>query len=173
MIAVIPVRDGVAPAGADEAICEASGQAIIIGSGTPTAAETLSSVATHLWLVETDIHAAKVVAALENINRSHDSLILPATPDGRDLAPHLAHALGRPLYAGSISISDNKVSVSRNGGLSIVDFMPHQAFVATLQIGIRGTENISSNSTITPINIASVSRPTSSVTSMAVLPRDA
>ena len=173
MIAVIPVRDGVAPAGADEAICEASGQAIIIGSGTPTAAETLSSVATHLWLVETDIHAAKVVAALENINRSHDSLILPATPDGRDLAPHLAHALGRPLYAGSISISDNKVSVSRNGGLSIVDFMPHQAFVATLQIGIRGTENISSNPTITPINIASVSRPTSSVTSMAVLPPDA
>lgn len=173
MIAVIPVRDGVAPAGADEAICEASGQAIIIGSGTPTAAETLSSVATHLWLVETDIHAANVVAALENINRSHDSLILPATPDGRDLAPHLAHALGRPLYAGSISISDNKVSVARNGGLSIVDFTPHQAFVATLQIGIRGTENFSSNPTITPINIASVSRPTSSVTSIAVLPPDA
>lgn len=173
MIAVIPVRDGVAPAGADEAICEASGQAIIIGSGTPTAAETLSSVSTHLWLVETDIHAANVVAALENINRSHDSLILPATPDGRDLAPHLAHALVRPLYAGSISISDNKVSVARNGGLSIVDFTPHQAFVATLQIGIRGTENISSTPTITPINIASVSRPTSSVTSMAVLPPDA
>ena len=173
MIAVIPVRDGVAPAGADEAICEASGQAIIIGSGTPTAAETLRAFATHLWLVETDFHAANVVAALENINRSHDSLILPATPDGRDLAPHLAHALGRPLYAGSISISDNKVSVSRNGGLSIVDFTPHKAFVATLQIGIRGTENISSNPTITPINIASVSRPTSSVTSIAVLPPDA
>jgi electron transfer flavoprotein alpha subunit len=173
MIAVIPVRDGVAPAGADEAICEASGQAIIIGSGTPTAAETLRSFSTHLWLVETDIHAANVVAALENINRSHDSLILPATPDGRDLAPHLAHALGRPLYAGSISITDNKVCVSRNGGLSIVDFTPHQAFVATLQIGIRGTENISSNPTITPINIASVSSPTSSVTSIAVLPPDA
>jgi electron transfer flavoprotein alpha subunit len=173
MIAVIPVRDGVAPAGADEAICEASGQAIIIGSGTPTAAETLRSFSTHLWLVETDFHAANVVAALENINRSHDSLILPATPDGRDLAPHLAHALGRPLYAGSISITDNKVSVSRNGGLSIVDFTPHQAFVATLQIGIRGTENISSNPTITPIDIASVSRPTSSVTSIAVLPPDA
>ena len=173
MIAVIPVRDGVAPAGADEAICEASGQAIIIGSGTPTAAETLRSFSTHLWLVETDIHAANVVAALENINRSHDSLILPATPDGRDLAPHLAHAIGRPLYAGSISITDNKVSVSRNGGLSIVDFTPHQAFVATLQIGIRGTENISSNPTITPINIPSVSRPTSSVTSIAVLPPDA
>ena len=173
MIAVIPVRDGVAPAGADEAICEASGQAIIIGSGTPTAAETLRSFSTHLWLVETDIHAANVVAALENINRSHDSLILPGTPDGRDLAPHLAHALNRALYAGANSITDNKVSVSRNGGLSIVDFTPHQAFVATLQIGIRGTENISSNPTITPINIASVSRPTSSVTSVAVLPPDA
>jgi electron transfer flavoprotein alpha subunit len=173
MIAVIPVRDGVAPAGADEAICEASGQAIIIGSGTPTAAETLRSFSTHLWLVETDIHAANVVAALENINRSHDSLILPGTPDGRDLAPHLAHAFGRSLYAGSISISDDKVSVSRNGGLSIVDFTPHQAFVATLQIGIRGTENVSSHPTITPINIASISRPTSSVTSIAVLPPDA
>ncbi|MDA2967046.1 MAG: mycofactocin-associated electron transfer flavoprotein alpha subunit [Actinomycetota bacterium] len=173
MIAVVPVRDGVAPAGADEAICEASGQAIIIGSGTPTAAETLRSFSTHLWLVETDIHAANVVAALENINRSHDSLILPATPDGRDLAPHLAHALGRSLYAGSISISDNKVSVSRNGGLSVVDFTPHLAFVATLQIGIRGTENISSHPTITPINIALISRPTSSVTSIAVLPPDA
>jgi electron transfer flavoprotein alpha subunit len=173
MIAVIPVRDGVAPAGADEAICEASGQAIIIGSGTPTAAETLSAFATYLWLVETDFHAANVVAALENINRSHDSLILPATPDGRDLAPHLAYALGRPLYAGSISISDNKVSVSRNGGLSIVDFTPHKAFVATLQIGIRGTEDISSTPTITLINIPSVSRPTSSVTSIAVLPPDA
>ena len=173
MIAVIPVRDGVAPAGADEAICEASGQAIIIGSGTPTAAETLRSFSTHLWLVETDIHAANVVAALEIINRSHDSLILPGTPDGRDLAPHLAHAFGRSLYAGSISISDDKVSVSRNGGLSIVDFTPHQAFVATLQIGIRGTENVSSHPTITPINIASISRPTSSVTSIAVLPPDA
>ena len=173
MIAVIPVRDGVAPAGADEAICEASGQAIIIGSGTPTAAETLSAFATYLWLVETDIHAAKVVAALENINRSHDSLILPATPDGRDLAPHLAHALGRSLYAGSISITDNIVSVSRNGGLSIADFTPHQAFVATLQIGIRGSESISSTPTITPINTPSVSRPTSSVTSIAVLPPDA
>ena len=173
MIAVIPVRDGVAPAGADEAICEASGQAIIIGSGTPTAAETLRSFSTHLWLVETDIHAANVVTTLENINRSHDSLILPATPDGRDLAPHLAHALGRPLYAGSISITDNKVSVSRNGGLSIVDFTPHQAFVATLQIGIRGSESISSTPTITPINTPSVSRPTSSVTSIEVLPPDA
>ena len=173
MIAVVTVRDGVAPAGADEAICEASGQAIIIGSGTPTAAETLRYFATHIWLVETDIHAANVVAALENINRSHDSLILPATPDGRDLAPHLAHALSRSLYAGAISISDTKVSVSRNGGLSIVDFMPHQAFVATLQIGIRGTENISSNPTITSINIPSVSRPASSVISLAVLPPDA
>ena len=124
-------------------------------------------------MVETDIHAANVVAALENINRSHDSLILPATPDGRDLAPHLAHALGRSLYAGSISITDNKVGVSRNGGLSIVDFTPHQAFVATLQIGIRGSESISSTPTITPINIPSVSRPTSSVTSIAVLPPDA
>lgn len=173
MIAVIPVRDGVAPTGADEAICEAFGQAIIIGSGTATAAETLHILAAHIWLIESDIHAANIVTALDNINRSSESLILPATPDGRDLAPHLAHLLGRSLYAGAISITDNKVSVSRNGGLSIVDFAPQKPFVATLQIGIRGTENISLTPNITPINIPLASRLTSSVTSIAVLPPDA
>jgi len=95
MIAVIPVRDGVAPAGADETICEASGQALLIGSGTAQALENLGQVARQAWLVEATIDAAHVIAAVNHIGRSHESLILPASPDGRDLAPHLAHALGR------------------------------------------------------------------------------
>ena len=173
MIAVIPVRGGVAPAGADETICEASGLAVIIGSDTATAAETLRNVATTVWIVETDINAANVVAALGNIQRSNESLLLPATPDGRDLAPHLAHVMGRPLYAGAISVADTKVSVSRHGGLAIADFMPHTAFVATLHIGIRGIDNLSLAPTITHINVASTSHQTSSVISLAVLPPDA
>ncbi|MEY3823520.1 MAG: hypothetical protein RL628_1628 [Actinomycetota bacterium] len=148
MIAVIPVRDGVAPAGADEAICEASGQALLIGSRTAQALENLGQVAHQVWLVEATIDAAQVISAVNHIGRSHESLILPASPDGRDLAPRLAYALGRNLYAGAISISDNKVSVSRHGGLSIADFSPDASFIATLQIGIRGVDSMSASPTI-------------------------
>jgi electron transfer flavoprotein alpha subunit len=174
MIAVIPVRDGVAPAGADEAICEASGQALLIGSRTAQALENLGQVAHQVWLVEATIDAAQVISAVNHIGRSHESLILPASPDGRDLAPHLAHALGRNLYAGAISISDNKVSVSRHGGLSIADFSPDASFIATLQIGIRGVDTISATPTITSVDIATITNTAqTSVISLAVLPPDA
>jgi electron transfer flavoprotein alpha subunit len=174
MIADIPVRDGVAPAGADEAICEASGQALLIGSRTAQALENLGQVAHQVWLVEATIDAAQVISAVNHIGRSHESLILPASPDGRDLAPHLAHALGRNLYAGAISISDGKVSVSRHGGLSIADFSPVASFIATLQIGIRGVDTISATPTITSVDIATITNTAqTSVISLAVLPPDA
>lgn len=41
MIALIPVRGGTLPAGADEACAEADGHALLIGSGTPAAADAL------------------------------------------------------------------------------------------------------------------------------------
>jgi len=175
MIAVIPVRDGVAPAGADEAICEASGQALLIGSGTSRVLETLSNVATDVWLAEADVNAAQIIAAVTQIGRLNESIILPATPDGRDLAPHLAHALNRSLYAGAISITDNKVSVSRHGGLSIADYQPTSAFVATLQIGIRGVDVVAPTQQATIVDIASTtsSAPATSVISLAVMPPDA
>ena len=174
MIAVIPVRDGVAPTGADETICEASGQALLIGSGTSQALENLGQVARQVWLVEANIDATCVVAAVNLIGHSDESLILPATPDGRDLAPHLAHALGRTLYAGAISISDNKVSVSRHGGLAIADFSPLAPFIATLQIGIRGVDTISGTPTISHTEIAPTANiAPASVISLAVMPPDA
>ena len=175
MIAVIPVRDGVAPAGADETICEASGQALIIGSGVARALESLGGVASSVWLAEADVNAAQIIAAVSQIGRLNDSIILPATPDGRDLAPHLAHALNRALYAGAISITDNKVSVSRHGGLSIADYQPTSAFVATLQIGIRGVDVVAPAPQATIVDIASTtpSAPATSVISLAVMPPDA
>jgi electron transfer flavoprotein alpha subunit len=175
MIAVIPVRDGVAPAGADETICEASGQALIIGSGTSQALESLGGVASSVWLAEADVNTAQIIAAVTEIGRLNDSFILPATPDGRDLAPHLAHALNRSLYAGAISITDNKVSVSRHGGLSIADYQPTSPFVATLQIGIRGVDVVAPASQATIVDVASTSpsAPATSVISLAVMPPDA
>lgn len=174
MIAVIPVRDGVAPAGADETICEASGHSLLIGSGTAQALENLGQVARQVWLVEANIDAAHVIAAVNHIGRSDESLILPAVPDGRDLAPHLAHALGRTLYAGAISISDNKVSVSLHGGLAIADYSPLASFIATLQIGIRGVDTISGTPAISNIEIVPTANiAPASVISVAVLPPEA
>jgi electron transfer flavoprotein alpha subunit len=78
------------------------------------------------------------------------------------------------LYAGAISISDNKVSVSRHGGLSIADFSPDASFIATLQIGIRGVDTISATPTITSVDIATITNTAqTSVISLAVLPPDA
>jgi electron transfer flavoprotein alpha subunit len=175
MIAVIPVRDGVAPAGADETVCEASGQVLVIGSGTSQALEGLGGVANNLWLAEADVNAAQIIAAITQIGRLNDSIILPATPDGRDLAPHLAHGLKRSLYAGAISITDNKVSVSRHGGLSIADYQPTSPFIATLQIGIRGIDVVATAPQTTTVDIAATSPsfPATSVISLAVMPPDA
>jgi len=174
MIAVIPVRDGVAPAGADEAICEASGDALFIGSGTSQALENLANVARNVWLAEAEVSASQIITAITQIGRLNESIILPATPDGRDLAPHLAHALGRSLYAGAVSITDNKVSASRHGGLSIADFQPTTAFVATLQIGIRGVDTIAATPIISRVeNLPTAHFAHESVISVAVMPPDA
>lgn len=144
MIAVIPVRDGIPPAGADEAIGEANGEAIFIGTGTEVAATALVDHGVRFWTIETELDphtvAVDVAHALSMLDRT-DSVVMPASPDGRDLAPHVAHRLGRTLYAGAITVSDERVSVSVRGGLSIADHQPSGPFVATLQLGVRGSEN--------------------------------
>ena len=174
MIAVIPVRDGVAPAGADETICEASGHALIIGSGTSQALENLANVARNVWLAEAEVGASQIITAITQIGRLNETIILPATPDGRDLAPHLAHALGRSLFAGAISITDNKVSVSLHGGLAIADYSPLAPFIATLQIGIRGVDTVSAVPTISRVeNLPTANAAHVSVISVAVMPPDA
>ena len=64
MLAVIPVRHGVAPVGSDEAVCEALGKVLLVGTGTATAATSLAHVATHIWLVESSPTAHVIAAAI-------------------------------------------------------------------------------------------------------------
>lgn len=141
MIAVIPVRDGVLPAGGAEVAAECAGHALLVGSGTAAAATELTGVCTEVRAVECGSFApgawARVLAPL---CRDHDVVALPHAPDGRDLAPRLAHELGRPLHAGAISIEPHRVQVSRHGGMQIADIRVQGAFVATLQPGVRGVE---------------------------------
>jgi len=146
MIALIPVRDGVLPAGATETISECDGRALIVGSGTD--AIDLDGMARSAMLVEAGTvqpmrWTSLLVPILQTLADSDtgidiDIVVLPHSPDGRDLAPHLAAALGRPLYSGATQVSAHRVRVARRGGLELHEQRPTSAFVATLQTEARG-----------------------------------
>lgn len=140
MIALVPVRDGVLPAGAPDAIAEAGGRVLIAGSGTADA--LVEGTASEVYLAELGpVEVARWTAALAPIIESlsdTDIVVLPHTPDGRDLAPRLAAALERPLLAGATEVGAHRVRVARRGGLELHELRPIGPFVATLQPGIRG-----------------------------------
>ncbi len=144
MIALIPVRDGVLPAGAAETISECNGHALVAGTGTGDI--ELDGIATTALLVELGpVEPARWTATLAPIIRrlaeqgvDTDIVVLPHAPDGRDLAPHLALALDRPLLAGATEVSAHRVRVARRGGLELHEQRPTGPFVATLQTGARG-----------------------------------
>ena len=144
MLALVPVRDGVLPAGADEAIAECGGRVLIAGSGT--ADVPLDGIATEVVLVELgDLEPARWARLLQPVLTDiddHDVLVLPNSPDGRDLAPRIAVALDRPLLAGATEISTHRVRVARRGGLELHEQRPAGPFVATLQPGVRGADHV-------------------------------
>jgi electron transfer flavoprotein alpha subunit len=137
MCAVIPVRDGVLPLGGDEAVAEAGGRALLIGSGTAAAAATLA--AADVTTAEVGPYAPGAwAAALAPHLAAVDVVVLPASPDGRDLAPRLARVLGRPLLAGAIEITPTGASLARRGGLVTEEHAIRGPVVATLEPGVRG-----------------------------------
>ncbi|KAA9158443.1 electron transfer flavoprotein subunit alpha/FixB family protein [Amycolatopsis acidicola] len=137
MIAVLAVREGVLPLGADEVVAEAGGAAVLVGTGVKEAAGELPSLRTG-QLAENGVFApgrwarqlAKVLDAQQ--------ILLPASPDGRDLAPRLAAELGRPLLPGAYRIRADGAEVLRWGGRVGVNLAADGPFVATLIPGVRG-----------------------------------
>ncbi len=141
MVAVVPVRGGQLPLGGDEAVAEAGGRALLVGDGVDEAAKALAGVATDVIVSEAGAFAPaswSVALAAVGELRTAGVVVLPASPDGRDLAPRLAHALDRPLFAGAVRITSTAVDLARRGGLVIETHAPTGPFVATLQPGVRG-----------------------------------
>ena len=140
MIALVPVRDGVLPAGASEAIAECAGRVIVAGSGTGDV--EIDGLAADVRLVELGpVEPARWTTVLAPVLRQLDDcdiVVLPHSPDGRDLAPHLALALDRSLLAGATEVSEHRVRVARRGGRELHEQRPAGPFVATLQPGARG-----------------------------------
>ncbi len=144
MIALIPVRDRVLPAGAAETISECDGHALVVGSGTGDI--DFDGLAHTAHLLELGaVEPARWTASLAGVIRQlaekgvdTDIVVLPHAPDGRDLAPHLALALDRPLFAGATEVAAHRVRLARCGGLELHEHRPGGPFVATLQTAARG-----------------------------------
>lgn len=139
-MAVVPVRAGRLPPGGDEAVAEAGGRGLLVGEGCCEAAATLAGASPLLLVEMGDFAPAAWAAALEPLVEAEDVVLLPATPDGRDLAPRLAHRLGRPLLAGAVLAAPPVVVVTRAGGWVAHEHHLDGPAVVTLQPGCRGVE---------------------------------
>ena len=142
VIAVVVVRDGAPPLGADECVAEAGGRVLLVGTGTTTAAKELAAGVTDVRAAEVDggFAPGAWADAIASLLRGEDVVVLPASADGRDLAPRLAFALDRPLLAGAVLVTPDRVVVARDGGLVAEDHEMTQPFVATLEPGVRGID---------------------------------
>src|ERR1035441_2025503 len=138
VLAVIVVRDGELPAGADETVAEAGGAALVLGSGTRNAAGLLDA-ASRVWLLErSSVAPGAVAAALAQVLAGVPMVLLPASPDGRDLAPRLAAVLCRPLLAGAVRCAPDEVELTRLDDHLSLRVAVDGPVVATLRPGFRG-----------------------------------
>lgn len=175
LIAVVPVRDGVLPAGSLEALAESRGRGVLVGTDLDNALADTHGIAIHLILAPTPSCAprslADAAAAALATHAPQVSVVVPASPDGRDLAPLLARRLDRSFIAGATEVAEHRVRAARQGGLAIAQFDIHRPFVATLQPGVRGVEH---HSTTMPevVRLDESTSATSAVTTLEVLPPD-
>ncbi len=139
VLAIVPVRAGVLPAGGAETVAEAGGRVLIVGEGAVDAARTLAGVASDVHVWDTAGYApGRWAVQLATLVAAETLLVLPASPDGRDLAPRLAAVLERPLYAGAMEFGDDSVTTIREGGRVLAEHQLSGPAVVTLQPGVRG-----------------------------------
>ena len=118
MFAVVVARGGELPVGAADAFAECGGAGIV---------------------VDVDgLRPGALAAALAERVASSTVIVLPASPDGRDLAPRLAAELDRPLLAGAVRVAPGHVVIARRGGSVLEEHTIEGPYVATLEPGVRG-----------------------------------
>ncbi|MHB1139223.1 MAG: mycofactocin-associated electron transfer flavoprotein alpha subunit [Microthrixaceae bacterium] len=135
LLALVPVRAGVLPAGGAEAVAEAGGRALVVGAQAAEAAAQLAGIATELRVWETPGYApGEWATRLSPVLAVEHLVLLPGSPDGRDLAA----VLDRPLFAGAMELRDSTVTTVRHGGRVLTDHVLTGPSVVTLQPGMRG-----------------------------------
>ena len=122
-VAVIPVRDGALPLGGADVAWEVGpgGLTVLMGTGCAEAAAALPAALT-VWGWDAGPYAPGSWAEqLAPLLRSAGQIVLPASPDGRDLAPRLAVTLERPLVAGALEVRDGVALVARWEGAALAE----------------------------------------------------
>jgi electron transfer flavoprotein alpha subunit len=138
-LAVVPVRAGALPAGGAEAVAEAGGRVLLVGEAAAAAAPILAGIATEIRAWDTPGFApGEWAGRLAPLLADEPMVVLPGSPDGRDLAPRLAAVLERPLYAWSMQITESAVTTIVHGGRVLAEHVVTGPAVATLQPGVRG-----------------------------------
>ncbi len=142
LLALVPVRDGDLPTGADETIAECGGRALVVGPGAARLAGE-ATLGSDVRVAELPTYAPAAWAErLLPLLADEPIVVLPASPDGRDLAPRLAHALDRRLVAGAVAVSAERVVAVRGGGRELHTWAVHEPLVVTFQPGVRGSEPV-------------------------------
>lgn len=176
MIAVVPVRSGTLPAGGAETVAAAGGNVIIVGEAAAAAVDELGELAAvvHTW--ETPgFEPGRWANALAGILADEPLVLLPASPDGRDLAPRLATILGHDLFSAAVEIRDRIIRTVGFGGAAMLEHHLGDAAVVTLQPGVRGIDPITDGHSGEP-EVTSIDPEIPDIadcTTIAVLPPDA
>lgn len=157
-LAVIPVRDGVLPTGANEAVTQADGNALVLGGAVNQTVEEVSHSAQSVICAEVGVFApaawAKALAqTLAHTMPEVECVVLPASPDGRDLAPRLAAELGWPLVTGAVKLDKSEVQVGRHGGLVLETMILSGPTVVTIVPGTTQARPGSDDVVITEIEL--------------------
>ena len=133
MIAVLPVRAGRLPAGADAAVAACSGRALVIGEQPRVAAGSLRAELSELRVCEAGPFApSRWAAGLAPLLAGAGPVVLPGSPDGRDLLGRLAASLGWPAFAWCTEVTGSSVTTTRHDGRASVRVPVGAPFVATL-----------------------------------------
>ena len=142
-LAVIVVRDGRLPVGAPEVVAEAGGRVVVVGDGAEAALRSLCGVTHGRWAqTGPRFRPAALAAALVPVVVDETLVVLPSSPDGRDLAPRLAAAIGRPLVARALSTDDGlsvRAAVARIEDRVLIPVEVHGPAVVTLAVSGRHT----------------------------------
>jgi electron transfer flavoprotein alpha subunit len=145
VLAVIPVRSGELCAGGAEALAEALSAGgsglLVIHHESDLSVEVRGYVRDRVEVVCCgDFAPGRWSRQLLPLLKGSPVVVLPASPDGRDLAPRLAAGLQRPLLAGALQVTAQQIVVPRNFGTELHRFDVDVPVVATLQVGVRGVD---------------------------------
>lgn len=138
MIALVPVRDGLPAPGAAEAVAEAQGRVLLIGSDVVAAVEALPAEAREIGLAEVGPYRpAAWAAALATALTGEATIILPGSADGRDLGPALAVRMGRPYAASVLEVTAERWVAALADDRALAIHALAEPIVATIEPGTR------------------------------------